>query len=74
MNCIMIFQNFDNLLTFEELINYIDVQWRNYKRLGFSDNQINLIFFENPIFRDYFIQQSDFDAMKLFFKQKYKML
>ena len=68
MNDICIFQNFEfSLMTFEQVVEYIGIRINNLKKLGFSDNQIELIIFEDPVFREHFINPKYFEEVKKVF-------
>jgi hypothetical protein len=68
----IIFQNFDNLLTLEEIIDQNEVQWETYHRLGFTSVEIVKIIFENPFYKNYFINEECFESVKEFFLENIK--
>lgn len=68
MNDIFIFQNFEfSLMTFEQVVEYIGTRINNLKRLGFSNDQIMLIIFEDQFFKECFIEPMYFEKIKSFF-------
>jgi hypothetical protein len=63
-----IYQNFEfNLMTLEKVIEYVGKRISTLKSQGFSDDQIQLIIFEDQLFKDYFIDSSYFEKVKRFF-------
>lgn len=63
-----IYQNFEfHLMTLEKVIEYVGKRISTLKSQGFSNDQINLIIFEDQLFQDCFIDSLYFEKVKRIF-------
>ena len=63
-----IFQFFDfNLMTIGQTTEFVAMRIETLKKQGFSGDQIRIIIFEDPVFRESFIDAKYFEKVKKFF-------